>query len=821
MALTAGELEILITANTSEIKKLNSELGSLDKQGQKNASTFKTLTSSFISANAIYALGAKTLQVLSQEFTKSIKVATDFNESQSKLNTTFKSVQSEANKLRDNLVKNFSLSKKAATELLGSTGDLLTGFGFTQKSALNLSNQVQKLAADLASFQNLEGGVEQASQALTKALLGETESAKTLGIVIRETDVVARLAEQGLKGLTGEALLQAKAQIRLQIAVEQSKNAIGDLERTSQSLANRQRQLGAEYENLQIAIGQKFIGATTAAVNATSDLVRGFTKLVEGSPASQIEKERDELNLLAVQLLNTSTSEKRRIQLVNEINSKYPNFLKNLDAEKTSTEEIKKALVEVNKQYKDKIIQSTLDSEKALALAGLQKTIADAERSRLKLQIKIIDSAKQYGITTDQLTGSFEDQIKKIREAAIAQNQYSGGTLAGLNATSALEKELRKQNKAQDEASAAQELYNEFIKEQEALLKALNIQVNDNTEATKENEKEKKKTVTGNEKEILNTKIDAIKTAEEEAKASAQRQIDLEREKTAQIRQLYTDLGNGIANGIQQGLSLASQASSDYFANEIEKIETEKEERLARLEERLALERELIENDGLTRAEARAEQLAQLEQDLLLEEDLKKQEKIKEQINELQKKQELDKLDKQFAKEKEKEEKKAAKKKYQLDVAAFNTKKALDLTNAGISLAQSIANSIAAAASAAASAGIAAPAVFAAVSAALSGISGAVIGAQIGIIASKQPPPPPKFARGTSFAPGGSAIVGEEGPELINLPRGSRVTPARETGGLFRQQSNTYVSVYIDGNKIPVNNILVENRERAAIATRN
>lgn len=37
------------------------------------------------------------------------------------------------------------------------------------------------------------------------------------------------------------------------------------------------------------------------------------------------------------------------------------------------------------------------------------------------------------------------------------------------------------------------------------------------------------------------------------------------------------------------------------------------------------------------------------------------------------------------------------------------------------------------------------------------------------------------FATGTNFAPGGLSLVGERGPELINLPRGSRVTPAAQT----------------------------------------
>jgi hypothetical protein len=35
----------------------------------------------------------------------------------------------------------------------------------------------------------------------------------------------------------------------------------------------------------------------------------------------------------------------------------------------------------------------------------------------------------------------------------------------------------------------------------------------------------------------------------------------------------------------------------------------------------------------------------------------------------------------------------------------------------------------------------------------------------------------PGFAGGTNFAPGGAAIVGENGPEIVNLPRGSQVIP--------------------------------------------
>ncbi len=64
------------------------------------------------------------------------------------------------------------------------------------------------------------------------------------------------------------------------------------------------------------------------------------------------------------------------------------------------------------------------------------------------------------------------------------------------------------------------------------------------------------------------------------------------------------------------------------------------------------------------------------------------------------------------------------------------------------------------------------------------------------------------YARGTTFAPGGTAIVGEEGPERVELPRGSKVTPnhmlGKEGSGGRSQnvnvQSDVRVSVDKNGN---------------------
>ena len=59
----------------------------------------------------------------------------------------------------------------------------------------------------------------------------------------------------------------------------------------------------------------------------------------------------------------------------------------------------------------------------------------------------------------------------------------------------------------------------------------------------------------------------------------------------------------------------------------------------------------------------------------------------------------------------------------------------------------------------------------------------------------------PAFARGTSFAPGGLSLVGERGPELVNLPRGAQVIPNNKigAGGIATIVPSKYFDVVVDG----------------------
>lgn len=192
-----------------------------------------------------------------------VKKASDAQETYSKFGTVFKDVFNKAEDAALDLAKGYGLSMLASKDMLAATGDLLTGLGVNSGAALDLSEKTQQLAVDLASFTNYSGGAKGASEALTKAMLGERESIKSLGIVITEEMVKEKLAAEGKETLTGLAYKQAAAEATLAIAYSQSKNAIGDYGRTSGNLANVVRSLKGDFENLFVEIGAKLIPVVT------------------------------------------------------------------------------------------------------------------------------------------------------------------------------------------------------------------------------------------------------------------------------------------------------------------------------------------------------------------------------------------------------------------------------------------------------------------------------------------------------------------------------------------------------------------------------
>ena len=218
MSLNLGVMSAAVTLDDSDYRN--------KLAGLENASsdTFKKI--------AQFAAGYLSLKAVSGFLGDAVKTFSDLEEETNKFNVVFQGMGKETSRILADLRKDFGLSELAAKQMLAGTGDILTGFGFDRKTALDLSEGAAKLGADIASFSNYAGGAEGATTALTKAMLGETESAKMLGVVIRQDDEAYKsLIEQAMTtGVTIDALgktfvvnseQQAKAVAALAMAYQQ------------------------------------------------------------------------------------------------------------------------------------------------------------------------------------------------------------------------------------------------------------------------------------------------------------------------------------------------------------------------------------------------------------------------------------------------------------------------------------------------------------------------------------------------------------------------------------------------------------------------
>lgn len=213
-------------------------------------------------------------------FTGLVKGASDLEESIQKLDVIFDQIAPDelASKV-DILTNSFGLSDRSAVTFLGNTGDILTGLGFADKAALDMSVSVSTLAVDLASFTNIEGGAARVTDILNKALVGEREGLKSLGVVVTEEMVKEQLLASGKENLTGTSLTQAKAEAVLQLVLGQSSNALGDYERTQGSFANQSRLLTERLTDLKDSLGKELLPLFTKLVGILVKVVNWFNKL--------------------------------------------------------------------------------------------------------------------------------------------------------------------------------------------------------------------------------------------------------------------------------------------------------------------------------------------------------------------------------------------------------------------------------------------------------------------------------------------------------------------------------------------------------------
>lgn len=153
------------------------------------------------------------------------------------------------------------MSQRQALEAAGVFGNMLVPMGFARGKAADMSKSMVGLASDMASFNN--ASPDETLQALRSGLAGETEPLRRFGVFLSDARLKQQAMSMGLYEGKGVLDANAKAQATYALIVKDTKDAQGDFQRTSSSLANQQRILKAQYEQTAASIGKYLIPVIT------------------------------------------------------------------------------------------------------------------------------------------------------------------------------------------------------------------------------------------------------------------------------------------------------------------------------------------------------------------------------------------------------------------------------------------------------------------------------------------------------------------------------------------------------------------------------
>lgn len=269
--MTLEKLQVIIEAQTKayyeELKKVQQQTKSATSAVEAQTNKIKN---AFSKIGKAVGLALSVTAIIS--FGKScIELGSDLAEVQNVVDVTFGAMSETINRFARDALEEFGLSETSAKRYTSTMGAMLKSMGFTTQAAADMSMEMTGLAADMASFHNLDS--ETAFEKIRSGISGETEPLKQLGINMSVANLEAFALSQGITKAYNAMTQQEQAMLRYNYLMQATADAQGDFARTSDSWANQVRVLTERFNALKAAIGQGLIAVLTPVIRVLNSLL--------------------------------------------------------------------------------------------------------------------------------------------------------------------------------------------------------------------------------------------------------------------------------------------------------------------------------------------------------------------------------------------------------------------------------------------------------------------------------------------------------------------------------------------------------------------
>ena len=196
----------------------------------------------------------------------SIDTFSDLVEVQNVVDKSFGNMAYKMEKLAKVSIKDFGMSELTAKNIASRYQAMGVAMGFTQDKMSDMSIELTKLAADMASFYNVKQ--EDVAKSLESVFTGTTKPLRAYGLDLTQATLQEWALKHGIDANVKSMSQMEKTLLRYKFVTEQTKNISGDFLATQGSWANQTRILIEQFRELGSVLGSGLVAALLPAVKA-------------------------------------------------------------------------------------------------------------------------------------------------------------------------------------------------------------------------------------------------------------------------------------------------------------------------------------------------------------------------------------------------------------------------------------------------------------------------------------------------------------------------------------------------------------------------
>lgn len=266
----AKKIEVQIVGDSDSLHR------ALGKAGDSTSRFGRIATG--IGKAGFLALGAGAV-VAGAGIVKAVQAGSDWNETLNKSNVIFGRSSDTVTKWAGTMAEAGGVSEQAALDSASMFGTFGKSAGVAQKDLAGWSESLVQAASDMASFHNADP--TQVLEDIRSGLAGEVEPLRKYGILMNDAALRTQAMKMGLVSTTKDALSPANKMLAAQALILKDLGpAAGDFARTSGGLANQQRIMKAELQNVVTELGTALLPIVLKIAQFAAPLLIGALKFI-------------------------------------------------------------------------------------------------------------------------------------------------------------------------------------------------------------------------------------------------------------------------------------------------------------------------------------------------------------------------------------------------------------------------------------------------------------------------------------------------------------------------------------------------------------